>query len=107
MIPQRITIDFLILFHINIKEVKKLSNEYSANVGRKTVETIEFEEDETEKLELVRRHMGLKENKEVIRALICEKCDEIKLLEERQRKRQIEEAKAMECLEKGEYKCPM
>jgi hypothetical protein len=51
--------------------------------------------------------MGLKQNREVIRALICEKCDEIKLLEEKQRKRQIEEAKAMACLEKGEYKCPM
>jgi hypothetical protein len=95
------------LFHINIKEVKKLNNEYSANVGRKTVETIYFEEAEAEKLELVRKHMGLKQNREVIRALICEKCDEIKLLEEKQRKRQIEEAKAMECLEKGEYKCPM
>ena len=36
-----------------------------------------------------------------------EKCDEIKLLEEKQRRRQIEEAEAIECLEKGEYKCPM
>jgi hypothetical protein len=95
------------LFQINIKEVKKLSNEYSANVGKKTVETIYFEEAEAEKLEFVRKHMGLKENREVIRALICEKCDGIKLLEEKQRKQQIEEAKAMECLERGEYKCPM
>jgi phosphoribosylaminoimidazole carboxylase (NCAIR synthetase) len=94
-------------FDVNIKEVKKLNNEYSANVGRKTVETIEFEEAETEKLEFVRKHMGLKQNREVIKVLICEKCDEIKLLEEKQRKRQIDEAKAMECLEKGEYKCPM
>jgi hypothetical protein len=87
--------------------VKKLDKGYPANVGRKTVETIEFEEAETEKLELVKRHMGLKQNKEVIKALICEKCDEIKLLEEKHRKRQIEEAKAMECLKKGKYKCPM
>ena len=86
--------------------MKKLNNEYSANVGRKTVETVYFEEAEAEKLELVRKHMGLKQNREVIRALICEKCDEIKLLEEKQRERQVEEAKAMECLEKGEYKCP-
>jgi hypothetical protein len=100
-------INLLLWFNVNIKEVKKLNNEYSANVGRKTVETIEFEEAEAEKLELVRKHMGLKQNGEVIKALICEKCDEIKLLEEKQRKRQIEEAKAMECLEKGEYKCPM
>ena len=95
------------MFHINIKKVKKLNNEYPANVGKKTVETIYFEEAEAEKLELVRKHMGLEQNGEVIRALICEKCDEIKLLEEKQRKQQIEEAKAMECLEKGEYKCPM
>jgi hypothetical protein len=92
---------------MNIKEVKKLGKEYSADVGRKTVETIEFEEAEAEKLELVRRHMGLEQNREVIKALICEKCDEIKLLEEKQRRRQIEEARAMECLEKGQYKCPM
>jgi hypothetical protein len=92
---------------MNIKEVKKLEKEYPGNVSRKTVEIIEFEEAEAEKLELVRRHMGLKQNKEVIKALICEKCDEIKLVEEKQRKRQIEEAKAMECLEKGEYRCPM
>jgi hypothetical protein len=92
---------------MNIKEVKKLKKEYPAKVGRKIVEMIDFEEAEAEKLELVKRHMGIKQNKEVIKALICEKCDEIKLLEEKQRKRQIEEAKAMECLEKGEYKCPM
>jgi hypothetical protein len=87
--------------------VKKLKKEYAANVGRKTVEVIDFEEAETEKLELVRRHMGLKQNKEAIKALISEKCDDIKLKEEKQRKQQIEEAKAMEYLEKGEYKCPM
>jgi hypothetical protein len=95
------------LFHTNTKEVKKLNNEYSANVSRKIVETVYFEEAEAEKLELVRKHMSLEQNAEVIRALICEKCDEIKLLEEKQRKRQIAEVKAMECLEKGEYKCPM
>jgi hypothetical protein len=92
---------------MNLKEVKKMKKEYSANVGRKTVEMIEFEEAEAEKLELVKRHMGLRQNREVIKALICGKCDEIKLLEEKQRKRQIEEAKAIEYLEKGEYKCPM
>lgn len=81
--------------------------EHPANVGRKTVEIIDFEETEAEKLELVKRHMGLKQNKEVIKALIFEKCDDIKLTEEKQRKQQSEEAKAMEYLEKGEYKCPM
>jgi hypothetical protein len=87
---------------MNIKEVKKLKKG-----DPKKVEMIEFEEAEAEKLELVKRHMGLKQNKEAIKALIFEKCDEIKLLEEKQRKRQIEEAKAMEYLEKGEYECPM
>jgi hypothetical protein len=92
---------------MNNKEVKKLKKEYPANVGRKTVEVIDFEEAEAEKLELVKRYMGLKQNREVIKALICEKCDDIKLIAEKQRKRQIEEAEAMEYLEKGEYKCPM
>jgi hypothetical protein len=39
--------------------------------------------------------------------LIAEKCDDIKLTKEKQRKRQIEEARTMDYLEKGEYKCPM
>jgi hypothetical protein len=84
-----------------------LKKEYPANVGRKTVEVIDFEEAEAEKLELVKRHMGLKQNKETIKALIFEKCDDIKLTEEKQRKRQIEETRAMEYLEKGTYTCPM
>jgi hypothetical protein len=90
-----------------MEEVKKLSKEYPANVGRKIVEVIDFEEAETEKLELIKRHFGLKHNKEAIKALIAEKCDDIKLTEEKQRKRQIEEARTMEYLEKGEYYCPM
>jgi len=51
---------------------------------------IDFEETEVEKLEFVKSHMGLKQNREVIRALIFEKCDDIRLTEEKQRKRQIE-----------------
>jgi hypothetical protein len=94
-------------FKKNKEEVKKLENKYPAKVGKKLVEVIDFEETEAEKLELVKRHMGIQQNKEAIKALIFEKCDDIKLAEEKQRKRQIEEAKAMECLEKGEYKCPM
>ena len=90
-----------------MEEVKKLSKEYPANVGRKIVEVMDFEEAETEKLELIKRHFGLKHNKEAIKALIAEKCDDIKLTEEKQRKRQIEEARIMEYLEKGEYACPM
>jgi hypothetical protein len=84
-----------------------LSKEAPASVGRKIVEVIDFEEAETEKLELIKRHFGLKKNKEAIKTLIAEKCDDIKLTEERQRKRQIEEARTMEYLEKGEYACPM
>jgi hypothetical protein len=74
---------------------------------KKRVEMVDFNEAEAEKLELVKRHMGLKQNKEAIKALIFEKCEEIKLAEEKQRKKQIEEDKAMEYLEKGEYTYPM
>jgi len=91
----------------NIWEVKKIEEEYPENAAKKIVEVIDFEEAEAEKLELVKRHMGLKQNKEAIKALIAEKCNEIKHAEEKQRKRQIDEAKAMEYLEKGEYDCPM
>jgi hypothetical protein len=90
-----------------LRRWKKLREENSANIGRKIVETIEFEETEAEKLEVIKRSMGLKQNTEVIKALICEKCDEIKLMEEKRRERQIEEAKAMEWLEKGKYTSPM
>jgi hypothetical protein len=51
--------------------------------------------------------MGLKHGKEAIKALIAEKCDNIKRIEEEQRRQKIAEAKAVEYLEKGEYKCPM
>jgi long-subunit acyl-CoA synthetase (AMP-forming) len=90
-----------------MEEVKKLSKEYPAKEGGKMVEVIDFEEAEAEKLELIKRSMGLKQNKEAIKALIYEKCDDIKRAEEKQRKRQIEEAGSMEYLEKGEYACPM
>ena len=46
--------------------------------GRTTVEAMNFEEDEAEKLELVKSHMGLKQNKDAIKALILEKFNEIK-----------------------------
>jgi len=68
---------------------------------------INFENTEIEKFEVVKNYMGLKQNTEVIRALISEKYNEIRLLEEKKRKQQIREAEAMEWLEKGEYKCPM
>ena len=84
-----------------------MSKAYSTNVGRKIVEVIDFEGDETEKLELIKRYFGLKHNKEAIKALIAEKCDDIKLTDEKQRKRKIEEARTMDYLEKSEYKCPM
>jgi hypothetical protein len=88
-------------------EVKKLEKEYPEKLVKKIVEVIDFEEAETEKLELIKKHTGLKQNKEAIKALIFEKCDDIKRTEEKRRKRQIEEAEIMEYLEKGEYKCPM
>lgn len=68
---------------------------------------IDFEEAEAEKFEVVKNYMGLKQNTEVIRALISEKYNELKALEEKRRLQRIREAEAMEWLEKGKYKCPM
>ena len=68
---------------------------------------INFEGDEAEKFEVVKKHIGLKQNTEVIRALIVGKYNEIRALEEKRRLQRIKEAEAMEWLEKGEYKCPM
>ena len=82
-------------------------DEFSANYSGKIVEVISFEGVEAERLELVKKHMGLRQNKEAIKALISEKCDNIKRIEEEQNRQKIAEAKAMEYLEKGEYACPM
>jgi hypothetical protein len=68
---------------------------------------IDFEDAEAEKFEVVKNYMGLKQNTEVIRALISEKYNELKGMEEKRRLQRIREAEAMEWLEKGEYKCPM
>jgi len=89
------------------KEVKRAPKEKSSQAGGKMVEVIDFEENEVEKLELLKQHFGFKQNKEAIKALIAEKCAAIKLADEQERKRQIEEAKAMEWLDEGEYTCPM
>jgi hypothetical protein len=74
---------------------------------RKVPIRINFEEREAEKFNTVKNYMGLKQNTEVIRALISEKYNEIHLLEQRRQAQRLKEAKAMEWLEKGEYKCPM
>jgi len=68
---------------------------------------IDFEEEEAEKFNTVKNYMGLKQNTEVIRALISEKYNEIQLTKQRRQAQLTKEAKAMEWLEKGEYKCPM
>ncbi len=73
----------------------------------KTPIRIDFEDAEAEKFEVVKKYMGLKQNTEVIRALISEKYNELKALEEKRRLQRIREAEAMEWLEKGDYKCPM
>ena len=70
------------------------------------MEVINFEQAEVERLDLLKKHFGLEDNKAAIKALIAEKCAAIGLAEEQERKRQIEEAKAMEWLEKGEYIFP-
>jgi hypothetical protein len=85
--------------------VKRVKKEYPLKEGSKTVEAINFEEAEAEKLELVKKHMGLKQNKDVIKALVLEKFGAIKLAEENLRKQQIAEAKAMEYLEN--FTCPL
>jgi 2-methylcitrate dehydratase PrpD len=68
---------------------------------------IDFEDAEAEKFEVVKHYMGLKQNTEVIRALISEKYNALKALEEKRHLQRIREAEAMEWLEKGEYKSPM
>jgi hypothetical protein len=74
---------------------------------RKIPIRIDFKGKEIKKFEIVKKHIGLKQNTEVIRALISEKYNEIKLLEREQRARRIREEKAMKWLEEGAYKCPM
>lgn len=82
-------------------------------MGQKTISLrkipirINFEDDEAKKFEVVKKHIGLKQNTEVIRALISEKYNEIMILEEKRHLQRIREAEALEWLEKGEYKCPM
>ncbi len=68
---------------------------------------INFEGEEAERFNVVKEHMGLKQNTEVIRALISGKYQEIKVKKEKERLQRIREAEAMEWLEKNEYKCPM
>ena len=68
---------------------------------------IDFEGDEVEKFQYVKKYLGLKQNTEVIRALISGKYNEIQLLEERQKAQHARENKALEWLEKGKYECPM
>ena len=58
--------------------MKSLKKPLPVKKGRTTVEAMNFEEDEAEKLELVKSHMGLKQNKDAIKALILEKFNEIK-----------------------------
>jgi hypothetical protein len=84
-----------------MKMVEKMS------LLRKVPIRIDFEEEEVEKFNTVKNYMGLKQNTEVIRALISEKYNEIQLIKQRRQAQLTKEAKAMEWLEKGEYKCPM
>jgi hypothetical protein len=55
-----------------------LKSKHPVKEGR-TVEEADFEEAEVEKLEFVKSNMGLKTNKAVIKALIFQKFNEIKL----------------------------
>ena len=44
-----------------------MSKAFSTNVGTKIVEVIDFEGAETEMLELIKRHFGLKHNKKPLK----------------------------------------
>ena len=68
---------------------------------------IDFEHVDAEKFGVVKKYLGLKQNTEVIRALISLKYNQIMLMEEKRRSQQLRETKALKWLEKGEYKCPM
>ena len=74
---------------------------------RKVPIRIDFEGGEAEKFRTVKKYMGLRQNTEVVRALISEKYNEIQLLEQRRQAQLAKETKAMEWLRKNEYKCPM
>ena len=67
---------------------------------------INFDGAASEKFEVVKNYLGLKQNTEVVRALLPEKYNEIKVREEQQRRQRIREAEALQWLETGEYKCP-
>ncbi len=74
---------------------------------RKVPIRIDFEEDDAEKFQYVKKYLGLKQNTEVIRALISGKYNEIQLSEQKRKVQLAKENKALEWLEKGKYKCPM
>jgi hypothetical protein len=85
--------------------VKELTQKVS--LLRKLPLRIDFEEADAEKFQIVKRYLGLRQSTEVIRALISEKYNRILLLEQKREAQRAKEARAMEWLEKGEYKCPM
>jgi len=87
------------------REVSKMTQKVTRL--RKVPIRIDFEGADAEKFQTVKTYMGLRQNTEVIRALISEKYNEILLVEQRRQAQLAREAKALEWLEKGEYKCPM
>jgi hypothetical protein len=68
---------------------------------------IDFDGDDAERFQYVKKYLGLKQNTEVIRALISGKYNEIQLLEQKRKAQLARENKVMEWLEKGKYNCPM
>lgn len=77
------------------------------NLLRKVPIRIDFKGDEVEKFQYVKKHLGLKQNTEVIRALISGKYNEIQLLIQMRKAQLVKENKALDWLEKGKYQCPM
>jgi len=68
---------------------------------------LDFEGEEAEKFVAVKKWLGLKQNTEVVRAVIFEKYNEMKRLEKERIEQRIREEEAMRWLEHGEFKCPM
>ena len=77
---------------------------HSVKKDRKRVEALDFEEDEAEKLELVKTH-GAKKQQRSHQAFIFEKFNEIKLEEKNLEKQSITEEKVMKYSEN--FTCPL
>lgn len=68
---------------------------------------VDFDGEDAERFQYVKKYLGLKQNTEVIRALISGKYNEIQVLVQKRKAQLTRESKAVEWLEKGKYNCPI